>query len=603
MNKTVTITLSGIIFHIEEDAYFDLQEYLDSIKKYFKDTNSVDEMINDIEMSIAEKFNKKINGHKKVITKIDVEKVVEIMGTVEEFASDDLSKSSKDNSAKEQEIKEKNDDKIKKLYRNSEDVIIGGVCSGIAEYFGIDPVFVRLFFVASIFLGGTGLWIYIILWIVMPMAKTNSQKLEMKGSPVTLKKLEEVIKKKVKEGNIEESKEKINSGFKRVINFFIDILKMIINFFKNIFPLFRLLIGLVVFIGSIFVITAFMFLAGVMLFKINSPYLNPDFPINEIIGNLNYYLWISSSFLVLSIPFLFLIFLGIGIIRKKKILNFLSSSFLFAIWLISLVSFGVISIEAVPKIKDNFDSYIEKHQVTKDYYLENVDNFEFNGNFDVIMTRGENSGMAISGKDVDIDNIEIISKDKKLEIYKKEKNDKDFCIFCADKRIKIEISNPLVKKIKAKNSTFIEMNNFLIDDLKIDLENYAKVDFVNNDLEKYQASSSLENFLEVKLDNGSKFFANQLNLKKAIFDIDNYSRVSLEGIVDRLELSLNDYSKFEGFDFVSLDALVRTDNYSEALVEVKNNLEAYGRNYSEIIYKGNPEIIDDFANYSSLRSY
>ena len=90
------------------------------------------------------------------------------------------------------------ENKNKKLYRNPDDVIIAGVCSGLAAYFGIDPVAVRLAFFVAIFAQGLGFWIYIILWIVMPMAKNSAQKLEMRGKPVNIKRIEENIKEKSK---------------------------------------------------------------------------------------------------------------------------------------------------------------------------------------------------------------------------------------------------------------------------------------------------------------------------------------------------------------------------------------------------------------------
>jgi len=91
---------------------------------------------------------------------------------------------------------------VKKLFRNSEDRVLGGVSSGIAAYFGTDPTVIRLLFVLSIFLGGAGIILYIILWIITPEARTITEKMQMQGEPVTLSNIETNIKKsfKVEEG-------------------------------------------------------------------------------------------------------------------------------------------------------------------------------------------------------------------------------------------------------------------------------------------------------------------------------------------------------------------------------------------------------------------
>ena len=197
MKKAISITLSSSVFQIEEDAYNKLDQYLDSIKDHYGSGKESEEILADIESSIAEKFLDKTKKKASINMK-DVEEVIMVMGTISEIREQDEIQADQKVS-EDKEEKDDGDTAIKKLYRNPDDQIIAGVCSGLGAYFGIDPVIIRLVFIALIFAGGSGVIAYIILWAIMPLAKTGTQKLEMRGKPVNLKEIEETIKEKSKE--------------------------------------------------------------------------------------------------------------------------------------------------------------------------------------------------------------------------------------------------------------------------------------------------------------------------------------------------------------------------------------------------------------------
>ncbi|MFN7912625.1 MAG: PspC domain-containing protein [Bacteroidota bacterium] len=190
MNKTVTINISGIIFHIEEDAYSSLSNYLNKIKSKFNASEGGNEILADIEARIAELLSQKINQGKQVIVLNDVNLVMDTLGKPEDFADDDNASKST-NTASEAESMQ---DNKRRLFRNPDDKMIGGVCSGIAAYLDVDLVWIRLAMFLLIFFGGLSLWVYIILWIVMPEAKTTADKLAMKGKPVTIDNISESVK-------------------------------------------------------------------------------------------------------------------------------------------------------------------------------------------------------------------------------------------------------------------------------------------------------------------------------------------------------------------------------------------------------------------------
>lgn len=183
MNKTVTINISGIIFHIEEDAYESLSRYLTTIKGYFSKTDGGNEIMGDIEARIAELLQAKTNAVKQVVLMNDVQEVMQVMGKPEDFGAENPA----DEQAKPETEMPRGDEKIKRrLFRDPDERAIGGVCSGLAAYFDIDTVWVRLAMVLLVIFGGLSLWVYIIMWIIIPQAKTTADKFAMRGETANI---------------------------------------------------------------------------------------------------------------------------------------------------------------------------------------------------------------------------------------------------------------------------------------------------------------------------------------------------------------------------------------------------------------------------------
>lgn len=129
MKKNFTANISGIIFNIDEDAFEKLNAYLDSIHRHFSGEDSKEEICNDIESRVAEMLQDRITETKKIITIEDVAEVIGVMGQPFEFNEDEPE--SKDEPRKPRGAK--------RLYRDTDDKVIGGVASGMAAYFNTDP--------------------------------------------------------------------------------------------------------------------------------------------------------------------------------------------------------------------------------------------------------------------------------------------------------------------------------------------------------------------------------------------------------------------------------------------------------------------------------
>jgi phage shock protein PspC (stress-responsive transcriptional regulator) len=196
MKKTLTINLANQVFHIDEDAYFRLKEYLDRIESHFSNKEERKDIISDIENRISELFGERTSAEKQVITLQDIEEIIRIMGDPAEIGG----------SSETETDQETTTTRPKRLYRDPDNRVLGGVCGGIGMYFKIDPIIVRVIFLI-VFLGfGIGLLIYIILWIVVPEALTTAQKLEMRGDPVNASNIGKFMR---------DEYENVKSSFKR----------------------------------------------------------------------------------------------------------------------------------------------------------------------------------------------------------------------------------------------------------------------------------------------------------------------------------------------------------------------------------------------------
>lgn len=192
MNKVLTVNLGGYPFTIDEDAFEYLDKYLKAIHQHFRGGDGYEEITGDIESSLAELFQESLAGRPIVGLK-DVKFAISTMGSPEEFGADPL---------EGEEINyEKSDFSIKtgkRLFRDPEEEVVAGVCSGIAAYFGIsDPIWVRVAFIAFTLLGGSGILLYAVLWAIVPKAETTSDYLAMRGEPINIDNISKMIKEEI----------------------------------------------------------------------------------------------------------------------------------------------------------------------------------------------------------------------------------------------------------------------------------------------------------------------------------------------------------------------------------------------------------------------
>ena len=336
MNKTVTINLGGIVFHIDEDAYQKLSRYFDAIKRSLNNSSGQDEIIKDIEMRISELLSEKLVSDKHVIGLKEIDEVIAVMGQPEDYIIEDEVKN---------EQQYTNYKSSKKLYRDKDKGMIGGVAAGLSHYLGIDVVWIRVILLLFFFGFGTGILAYIILWIVTPEAVTTSEKLEMTGEPVTISSIEKKVREefdsvseKFKNVDYDKYGNQIKTGAEKFGNSISEIITTIFKVFAK-------------FLGVILIITGLtvLFFLFIGIFTVSSGTFI-ELPWQEFVnaGNFtDYPIWIFGliMFLSVGIPFFFLTLLGFRLLSPTiKSIGSIAKYTLLAIWILAiaiLISIGI----------------------------------------------------------------------------------------------------------------------------------------------------------------------------------------------------------------------------------------------------------------------
>ncbi|MTG99218.1 MULTISPECIES: PspC domain-containing protein [Myroides] len=353
MNKTLTINIAGLVFHIDENAYQKLDSYLKAIKNSLLKEEQ-DEIIHDIEIRIAELFSENISDKNQVITIADVDTVINIMGKPEDY-----------NYGEEETTSENHYTftTSKKLYRDSKKGILGGVLAGLSHYLRIDLLWLRIIFLILVLFYGTGILLYFIFWIVVPKAKTTSQILEMEREPININ----TIEKKVKD-NINYVANKISEvDYDKIKTETEKVGQKSAKWFKNLFGVFIIALSSTILFAII--------VAGI------TTYVNKETIIREGIANhipffndamFSFTLSTLLVFMIAALPFIGLLLIGLRLIYTNIRYVFATLLGLFIVWLIAIVAF------ALPFLKmENYNSYYTSEKTAQIAEVSNKINIDF----------------------------------------------------------------------------------------------------------------------------------------------------------------------------------------------------------------------------------
>lgn len=353
MKKTTQIHIGGRHFFIDEDACQKLSHYIDSLKRHFAaDGEAGKEIVDDIEQRIAELFGNKIVSERQPLTLDNMNEVIQTLGTVEDFVyhEENSDKASREEAGRESYHENYRDHR--RFYRDPENNYLGGVCSGLGEYFQIDPLWIRLAFVLLAFAKGIGIIIYLILWIVVPKARTTAEKLQMRGKPVNLGTIKDTINEeyeRVKTGfdgfSKSETANHARNGLENLGRAIGLIIVAIFKFIIGFIGIFLLVMGSIFLAGLIMMVMGFTTVFGHFAFwdGINLPNL-ADFFVNS--GH--YYTSLIALVVVILIPIIALIYGGVKILFDIRTKHPVLRATMLTAWILAFVLFITLLIMNAP---------------------------------------------------------------------------------------------------------------------------------------------------------------------------------------------------------------------------------------------------------------
>ena len=556
MKKTISINLGGQGFVIEEDSYNKLQAYLEELKRHCGAGADTAEVISDIESGMAEKLKGTLSAYKTIINDEDVESLIKVMGTSEDFDREIGSGvNSTDNSNDKENKKEAS--VSRKLYRDPDNYILGGVASGLAAYFNIDPLIFRLLFFVSVFAGGFGFVLYILLWLIVPEAKTASQKLEMRGEAPTLAAFESLARRgnDIKENFKKRWQE--SSILKKIISLpFLAFECLVLackKIWSKLWPLIRFLFGLGLIIFSLSAVAFLGVAVFYALLQFNSVYRFSYIPIKEIIVSFPFFWWSLSVFFSLFIPAIFLLLSGVIIIRRKNFLNFPLVAVLISIWMIAGISCAALSLRYGPDVRNQIYEYPSLQKTVKNLDLGDIKSINAAGDYLNIVVEpsvgtSTKTQIAVSGRAIDLNKVEIKNNNGELVIKRQYIKDDAFCINCNDENVTVKISAPNLINLKTKganldvsgnmaSSTFtiseaaLNLENFKGQTLNLVLESDARVRLIGEAAElNVKSSNNVDDYSYL---NAEKFKADKVSL-----NLDGSPRIML-GDVKEIKATLS----------------------------------------------------------------
>jgi phage shock protein PspC (stress-responsive transcriptional regulator) len=553
MKKALHISIASTLFAIEEDAYTTLDTYLRSIREHFSTTENHEDIVADIESRISEQLTERQKG---VVNKADVDAVIAAMGTVADFT--DESEAGPKSTARQATGK-------KKLYRNTDDVIVAGVCSGLGSYTNIDPLWIRLAFVLlTLFTSGFVVVIYILMAILIPPARTASQKLEMEGSPVTLETMSENIKEKVEEVRV-----KHGSTIRKVISWPFEVLRKIIGLLvTRILPLLRVTVGSLVAAGSIAALLTLSIFASLLLTSGDRHF---DFPLSSIVSLPLLYICIVSVFLAIALPLVILFVLALSLIRRKNLISAKLGMTMLLVWCIAIVGSGVSVFNAVERVEAYSQTHGLYEKTSKTIPLtSSVHSVFAKDGVDVTYIQGATTSVLVTGRSKTIDSVSIQETDGTVTFDMNRTS--EFCLFCNFDQPQIVVTLPSLETVTVTNGSYFTSENW--------------------------NSPSL---LRLKLDNGSAADVS-ITSPEAVLTSEQGSRITVRGTIASSTLNAHYGSRIKATNTSIHSAFVLASDGSRISVGTLNILTGEAYDGSNIEYRNAETLVESVDSGSSIQS-
>ncbi len=559
MFKTLTVSIGNFPFIIEEQAYAMLERYLHAIRAHFKHSPDADEIVSDIESRMAEEFTEALGKKRKVIEMKDVEAVIATMGTVEDFEKFDAGQT---HSEKTPPFGHYAPFKKLKLYRDADNQIIAGVCAGIANYFEIDPIIVRLIFGLSLLMGGFGVLLYIIMWVIVPEARTAAEKVEMTGGRVTLAAIQQKIDAVM-------PKEKRENAFAKIVALPFQVVGSIARGIGKVLgfviPLIGRILGGIITVGAALVIAWLTFVLLALFLNPNSPYIG--LPLHDAMTTTQYGVFLVSAYFVAFAPVLFFLVCGSSLMTRKNLFSGEGTVAISSLWLIALVIGGVTVFTVAPQLEPIIAKYDETSE--KSFALKDFTQITGNGIDRIEVEQGPAYKVTMVAGERGHATHEPVVENGVLSVHSI--NTHDMCIiFCMSRHTTLRVTVPSLTAVSVNDASRMTVNGFSGGAMTINTQDigYLEVDGTFTDLTVHTKDAS---------------------------------RVELSGSASSMVATGQDVSRIDGETFVVQHANVTLQDVARVLLDVRQSLKGSAKDVSRMEYLQQPTTVEfktsDAASY------
>lgn len=557
MKKTISISVAGTLFWIEEDSFVTLDNYLKGIKAHFSGEAECDEIVSDIESRIAEQF---LECGKKIITQHEVEAMILSMGDVGDFDSGKQGHAETESAGTKAA-----EQKGKRLFRDPDNKVLAGVASGIAAYLGIEVLWVRLAFIVLTLMNGLGIVLYILFWLAMPEAKSASEQLAMSGTPVTLETISERIKERV-----DEVKSDKDSTLRRLAQLPVDAMQLVIRFFaKTLIPLVRMILGVFISLGAAFAILGISVAFGFAVFNLDQSFM--DIPFRSVIPTGIIIAFLVATYFVILVPVLFVTLLGSSLVAGKSTVRTSTALGLIGLWFIAMLSAGVIGASYGTRVASYIETAPEYKNVSETTDVAPFTMVSARNGLRVTYIESASSSVRVIGHAQQVQSVAIDSAGGTLSLVSTDRHS-GLCFFCDNVTPTIEVRSPTLLSFDGENAVRFEA---------------AKI-------------SSTSTFT-ITLTNASQGVLN-VDTPELHADLRNASWANISGSTTKAELSAENQSRINTEDLALKEATLSAENISNIFIGDSEKIDASATNGSRIRYQGTSVVTEHATNNGRIYS-
>ncbi|MDD2994792.1 MAG: DUF2807 domain-containing protein [Paludibacter sp.] len=542
MKKTLTVNLNNVVFHIDDDAYELLQNYLSAVEKQLSEDERKDVM-SDIEARVAELFTERLQRNKNVVNKEDVEQIIEVLGKPSQFGGEESETETQSETGKQDKKRSR------RFYRDPENTVLGGVCGGLSAYLGMDVTLLRIIFIILVFVGvGMIIPVYLIVWLIAPPAVTVAQRLEMQGEDVTI----DSIKGEFNNVKNYVESEKFKSSASNIGNRIGDVLGGI---FKAIFGFLGAVLGFagVILLGVLVLALIFLIFEPGILNGFTPEIVTST----DVLSSEKAVLFIISLLLVVGCPIFMIIHWVVRLVSGKK--EFPKNTFWVTIvlWFAGLFMFYSVGAKTFIHWKQSDTNWIINFEDDNSAYtdeqrtVEPFREIEISGNIELEFTQDSVKSVKVSAPENSIGQVITKVENGVLKVY----SEKVFM----NRSIRLFVSNDSLYSMKASGASRVRTTNTL----------NAK----SLDIEASGASN-------VKMD---------LNISSVVdVEANGASYCDLDGTANLIKVDASGASKVEADQLKAVNAETEANGASKIRVYSTGKLDADASGASTIKYGGSP---------------